>query len=70
MEAKKPLRDEIDPDLPEGLRRPRTRAIPAPQRRSDLASNRGRLGPQDAGGVTQDGRGQVQPKDKNTAQRS
>jgi len=70
-EEKKPAREEIVPDLPEGLRRPRTSAIPAPQSWSNLASNRGPArGGRQSDGVTQDQRGQLQPKDKKTAQRS
>ena len=71
MSAKKPPNER---DLPEGLRRQRTSAIPAPQSWPDRAGDRRPApGPgrnRETGGITQDERGQVQPKDKRTAQRS
>jgi len=68
---RKDAREEIVPDLPEGLRRPRTSAIPSPQSWPDLANKRGsaRSGRQ-SDGITRDQRGQLQPKDNKTAQRS
>jgi len=71
MSAKKPANER---DLPEGLRRRRTSAIPAPQSWPNPARDRHPApGPgrnRETGGITQDQRGQVQPKDKKTAQRS
>jgi hypothetical protein len=71
MAARKPI-DESE--LPEGLRRRRTSAIPAPQSWAELCKNKpapSQRGSEDPRrGITQDQRGQVQPKDKDTARRS
>ena len=63
-----------DSDLPEGLRRPRKSATPARQSWSDLSKSEHyrslQRGDQQSDGITRDQRGQVQPKDKKTAQRT
>jgi hypothetical protein len=61
-------------DLPEGLRRSRKSATPAPQSWPDLSKNRQesseRRKDQSSDGITHDQRGQAQPKDKDTARRA
>jgi len=62
-------------DLPEGLRRARKSATPAPQTWADMSRSEhpspppGRQGQRDEG-ITRDQRGQDQPKDKRTARRA
>jgi hypothetical protein len=61
-------------DLPEGLRRSRKSATPAPQSWPDLSKNEQKSSEsqkqRSSDGVTRDQRGQTQPKDKNTARRA
>jgi hypothetical protein len=66
---------QSDPaDLPEGLRRSRKSATPAPQSWADLSKNGRKIADrredQSDRGITRDQRGQVQPKDKDTARRA
>ena len=79
MTARKRGPDPVATDgasgVPEGLRRPRKSAIPSPQSWADLSDNahrtaRGAGTGQKPDGFAEDQRGQIQPKDKETARRS